>query len=116
MPVYQAFSEIIALIISWSTLRTDSISQTEPEGMACKQSPFEDSGGVVSTTVDDGLTQVNEPVIDRFDARLKIIAIAIQEISVYSDGMYKTCSVCRNCASNINVYKKICVICDVETS
>lgn len=56
MPVYQAFSEIIALIISWSTLRTDSISQTEPEGMACKQSPFEDSGGVVSTTVDDGLT------------------------------------------------------------
>ncbi len=114
--MYQAFSEIIALIISWSTLRTDSISQTEPEGMACKQSPFEDSGGVVSTTVDDGLTQVNEPVIDRFDARLKIIAIAIQEISVYSDGMYKTCSVCRNCASNNNVYKKICVICDVETS
>ena len=40
MPVYQAFSEIIALIISWSTLRTDSISQTEPEGMACKQSSF----------------------------------------------------------------------------
>lgn len=54
--MYQAFSEIIALIISWSTLRTDSISQTEPEGMACKQSPFEDSEGVVSTTVDDGLT------------------------------------------------------------
>ena len=24
--------------------------------LACKQSPFEDSGGVVSTTVDDGLT------------------------------------------------------------
>ena len=55
--MYKAFSEIIALIISWSTLRTDSISQTEPEGMACKQSPFEDrGGGVVSTTVDDGLT------------------------------------------------------------
>lgn len=114
--MYQAFSEIIALIISWSTLRTDSISQTEPEGMACKQSPFEDRGGVVSTTVDDGLTYMNEPAIDRLDEHLKIIAIAIQEISVYSDVMYKTCSVCRNCASNNNVYKKICAICDVETS
>lgn len=31
---------IIALIISWSSLSTDSISWTEPEGMACKQSPF----------------------------------------------------------------------------
>ena len=27
---------------------------------------------------------MNEPVIDRFDARLKIIAIARQEISVYA--------------------------------
>ena len=71
---------------------------------------------MVSTTADDGLTYMNEPAIDRLDARLKIIAIAIQEISVYSDVMYKTCSVCRNCASNNNVYKKICVICDVETS
>lgn len=71
---------------------------------------------MVSTTADDGLTKVNELAIDRFDARLKIIAIVIQEISVYFDGMYKTCSVCRNCASNNNVYKKFCVFCDVETS
>lgn len=71
---------------------------------------------MVSTTVDDGLTYVNAPVIDRLDARVKIIVTAIQEISVYSDSMYKTCSVCRNCASNNNVYKKFCVICDVGTS
>ena len=71
---------------------------------------------MVSTTADDGLTYMNESAIDRLDARLKIIAIAIQEISVYSDVMYITCSVCRNCTSNNNVYKKFCVICDVETS
>ena len=71
---------------------------------------------MVSTTADDGLTYMNESAIDRLDARLKIIAIAIQEISVYSDVMYIACSVCRNCASNNNVYKKFCVICDVETS
>lgn len=71
---------------------------------------------MVSKTADDGLTYMNEPAIDWLVARLKIIAIAIQEISVYSDGMYKTCSVCRNCASNNNVYKKICNLCDVETS
>lgn len=64
---------------------------------------------MVSKTADDGLTYMNAPAIDQFDVRLKIIAIAIQEISVYCDGMYKTCSLCRNCASNNNVYKKFCV-------
>ena len=71
---------------------------------------------MVSKTADDGLTYMNEPAIDRLDARLKIIVTAIQEISVCSDSMYKTCSVCRNCASNNNVYKKICILYDVETS
>ena len=108
--------KIIALIISWSTLRTDSISQTDQKVWRVNNLRFEDSGGVVSTIADDGLTYMNEPAIGQLDARLKIIAIAIQEISVYSDVMYITCSVCRNCASNNNVYKKFCVICDVETS
>ena len=108
--------KIIALIISWSTLRTDSISQTDQKVWRVNNLRFENSGEVVSTTADDGLTYMNEPAIDRLDARLKIIAIAIQEISVNSDVMYITCSVCRNCASNNNVYKKFCVICDVETS
>lgn len=97
-------------------MRTDSISQTDQKVWRVNNLRFEDSGGVVSTIADDGLTYMNEPAIDQLDARLKIIAIAIQEISVYSDVMYITCSVCRNCASNNNVYKKFCVVCDVETS
>lgn len=64
---------------------------------------------MASKAADDGMPFMNKPVREGFDVRLKIIDLEIQGISVYCDGMYKTCSGCRNCASNNNMYKKFCV-------